>query len=350
MTHTTDSQTVVPIAHGALEESIRYRLGQRRLTHGTPGPLAPLEILALRLALIQNQAKPRIKQAQLVIFGGDHGLAVDVVAPSHLQDSVALINDILTSKVPLAVLAHQRGMTTRVVDCGLATDLTAQPGMLARKIAHGTRNCRLAAAMSVAQVQAAIRAGQDIVEALPGNLLACVGLGTGSHAVASLVISQITGVSLAELIHASTSAPEGVGTNADDPHLKKLRLIQKNQNRHGTIEDPIEVLAAFGGFETAMMVGAMIAAAKRRHPLMVEGMNASAAMLIAHRLTGSLGDYCFVAGHHAQPSGMETIYSQIGAQTLPYIGLDGIDGTQIPLTLPLLEAAAALLSDVQDAV
>ncbi len=359
MTHTIDAQppamTVAPIAHGALEESIRYRLGQRRLAHGTPGPLAPLEVLALRLALIQNHAKPRLKQPQLVIFGGDHGLAVDVVAPSHLQDSVALINDILSSRVPLAVLAHQRGMTTRVVDCGLATDLDAQPGMLARKIAHGTRNCRLASAMSVAQVQAAIRAGQDIVEALPGNLLACVGLGTGSDAVASLVMSQLTGINLAELMPTTVSPtpisiPEAMAPHADDPHLKKLRLIQKNQNRHGPIEDPIEVLAAFGGFETAMMVGAMMAAAKRRHTLMIEGCNASAAMLVAHRLTGSLGPYCFVANPPALPPGMTTLYDQVGAQTLPHIGLDGIDGTQIPLTLPLLEAASALLSDVQDSI
>lgn len=338
MTHTMDTQQVVPILDAALEESIRYRLGQRRLVHSTPGPLAPLENLALRLALIQNQPRPRLRQAQLVIFGGDHGLAVDVVTHSHLQDSIGLINDILTSKLPLAVLAHQRGMTTRVVDCGLATDLPAQPGVLARKIAHGTRNCRVAQAMTVAQVQAAIRAGQDIVESLPGNVLACVGLGTGSQVVAALVISQLSGLALADLIQA-------------DAPLKKLLMIQKNQNRHGPIEDPIDILAAFGGFETAVMVGAMMAAAKRRHTVMVEGLNACAAMLIGHRLTGSLGDYCFVAGSdtpHSMQPGLAAIISKVGAQALPSVGLDGIDGTQLPLTLPLLEAAAALLSDVQD--
>ncbi|MEX8496413.1 nicotinate-nucleotide--dimethylbenzimidazole phosphoribosyltransferase [Leptothrix ochracea] len=343
-THPIDAQPmVVPIADAALEESIRYRLGQRRLAHGTPGPLAPLEMLALRLALIQKQPHPRIKQAQLVIFGGDHGLAVDVVAPSHIQDSIGLIDDILASRVPLPVLAHQRGMTTRIVDCGLATDLAAQPGVLARKIAHGTRNCRMAAAMTVAQVQAAIRAGQDIVEALPGNLLACVGLGTGSHAVAALTLAQVAGFPLVELTHTDGNA------GIQESHLKKLSLIQKNQNRHGLIEDPIEVLAAFGGFETAMMVGAMLAAAKQRHTLMVEGLNACAAMLVAHRLSGhAMGDYCFVASPPSQPSWIETLIGKVGAQGLPSIGLDGIDGTQLPLTLPLLEAASALLSDVQD--
>lgn len=343
--------TVASTAAPDLEAAVRTRLIDLRIAqHAHPGPFEPLEVLALRLALIQQHPRPRLRQPQLVIFAGDHGLAVEV-ADAVPCDTEGIVSDLLDSRLPLPVLAHLQGITTHVVDCGLANTVETRPGMLARKIAHGTRNCRFAHAMTQQQVQAAMRAGRDIVDALPGNVLACAGLGMGSHAVSALLLSQLTGLALEDIVQPRGADP----TNSlRDPHLSLLRQIQRSQNRHAALDNPLEALAAFGGFETAMMVGAMIAAASRRHLLILEGLNACAALAVAERIAGPVGEYVMVAsrfptqtpGAHDRP-GLEAALSILQAQALPDLHLQGIDGTGIPMSWPWVQAAASLLSDVQ---
>jgi nicotinate-nucleotide--dimethylbenzimidazole phosphoribosyltransferase len=346
--------TVASTVQPDLEAAVRTRLIDLRIAqHAHPGPFEPLEMLALRLALIQQHPRPRLRQPQLVIFAGDHGLAVEV-ADAVPCDTESIVGDLLDSRLPLPVLAHLQGVTTHVVDCGLANTVETRPGMLARKIAHGTRNCRFAQAMTQQQVQAAMRAGRDIVDALPGNVLACAGLGMGSHAVSALLLSQLTGLALDDIILPRGADP----TNSlREQHLNLLRQIQRSQNRHAALDNPLEALAAFGGFETAMMVGAMIAAASRRHLLIIEGLNACAALAVAERIAGPVGEYAMVAsrlptqasGPGDRPGGHEVALSILQAQALPEMHLQGIDGTGIPLSWPWVQAAASLLSDVQPA-
>lgn len=346
--------TVVSTADPALEATVQTRLIDLRIAqHAHPGPFEPLEVLALRLALIQQHPRPRLRQPQLVIFAGDHGLAVEV-ADAVPCDTEGIVSDLLESRLPLPVLAHLQGITTHVVDCGLANTVETRPGMLARKIAHGTRNCRVAQAMTQQQVQAAMRAGRDIVDALPGNVLACAGLGMGSHAVSALLLSQLTGLALDDIIQSRSADP----TNSlREHHLHLLRQIQRSQNRHAALDNPLEALAAFGGFETAMMVGAMIAAASRRHLLIIEGLNACAALAVAERIAGPVGEYAMVAsrfptqvaGTGDRPGGHEVALSILQAQALPDLHLQGIDGTGIPMSWPWVQAAASLLSEVQSA-
>jgi len=158
---------IVPTAHPQLEEALRFKLERRVATAGGLGELVPL---ALRLGLIQGTLRPRLRQPQLLLFAGDHGLAVDLNPPQH-HSTAAQIEDLLACRVPLPVFAHQQGMTLDIVDCGLASAMPARPGMLLRKIAHGTRNGRVTAAMTLDQVNAALRAGMEIAKALPGNVL-----------------------------------------------------------------------------------------------------------------------------------------------------------------------------------
>ena len=120
--------------------------------------------------------------------------------------------------------------------------------LLMRKIAHGTRNARVGPAMSVDQAQAAIRAGMEIGQSLPGNVLACAGLGVGSHESAALILSRLTGAPVRELLLAHPQMDPNLLT-----HL--LAVTQGAQGRHRDVTDPVEVLAAFGGFDIAMMTG-----------------------------------------------------------------------------------------------
>jgi nicotinate-nucleotide--dimethylbenzimidazole phosphoribosyltransferase len=335
--HSDRRTMIVPTAKPALEQALRLKLSRRRPVTGSLGELEPL---AVRLGLIQDSLRPRLRQPQLLLFAGDHGLAVDVGTPGA-RSTAQEVDNILSGRVPVAPFSHLQGLTLNVVDCGLAEPVPQRPGLMARKIAHGTRNCRVVQAMTVDQVHAAIRAGMEIADTLPGNVMACAGVGVGSHEVAALVISRITSLAVRDMI-----SPDAAGMPTE-PLARALVVLQGAQTRHANVVDPVEVLAAFGGFETAMMVGAMLVAATKRHLIMVDGMTACAALVVASRIAAPVTDYCVFCRSHGH-KGLDVVLSAFQATALLELGMSSIDGTGVTLAWPLVHSAAALLTEVAE--
>jgi nicotinate-nucleotide--dimethylbenzimidazole phosphoribosyltransferase len=343
---TDNPPLIASTAKPSLEQALRLKLARRVPVTGGHGEL---ETLAVRLGLMQNRLRPRLRQPQLLIFVGDHGLAVDLgvdASRGPQRSSADQVSDLIASRVPLPVFAHQQGINLQIVDSGLATSLRGRPGVLLRKIAHGTRNCRVTQAMSIDQVNAAIRAGMEITDTLAGNALGCAGLGVGGNEAAALVISRLTKLTLHDILRPRNHDLH----SADDGEFeRRLANLQAAQARHAACEDPVEVLAAFGGFEIAMMVGAMLAAAHKRHLILVDGIAACAALLVAARIGGPLPEYCVFCRSTAHP-GLDAVLAGFQATALLELGLDGMDGTGITLTWPLISAAASLLSDVAEII
>ena len=119
--------------------------------------------------------------------------------------------------------------------------------------------------MSLELAHAAIRAGMEIADALPGNVVACAGIGVGSQESAALLLSRLSTVRLQDLL------ASGRETRQED-FDRLVNLLQSAQTRHKDVSDPVEVLAAFGGFEIAMMVGLMLVAGSKRHLLIIDGL------------------------------------------------------------------------------
>lgn len=329
---------IAPTSNALLERALRDKLARRGETTGSLGQLEPL---ALRIGLMQNTLKPRFRDPQVVVFAADHGLAVDGLAEGERGSSTRdQVQQLLRGQLPLAVFARIQGMALSVVDAGIAEPLPAHERLLVRKIAHGTRNARASAAMSVEQAHAAIRAGMEIGDALRGNVVACAGIGVGSRESAALVLSRLSDAPVRELLHT------GPGMNAE--WLTHLMVVAQNaQGRHRDVADPVEVVAAFGGFEIAMMVGLMLVAASKRHLLLVDGMAACAALMVASRIAAAVTDYCVFCrsqGHE----GLDTALRLFRASALLELGMDSTDGTGATLAWPLLRSAAALLTEVAE--
>ncbi|MEY8875603.1 MAG: nicotinate-nucleotide--dimethylbenzimidazole phosphoribosyltransferase [Leptothrix sp. (in: b-proteobacteria)] len=327
---------IASTARPSLAQALQLKLDRRSAISGRMGELEPL---AVRLGLIQNTLRPRLRQPQLLVFAGDHGLAVDLATPAE-RTSATRVDDVLQARVPLPVFAHHQGLTLNLVDAGLATPMPVTPGVLARKIAHGTRNCRMAQAMSHEQLRAALRAGSEIADALPGNVLGCAALGLGSVEAAALVISRVTGLPLRQILNAGD-------TMASMTLEHHMVILQVALARHSAAEDPIEVLGAFGGFETAMMVGAMLRAAEKRHLILVDGLPACAALIVASHIASAMTDYC-VFCRSSNHAGLDRVLAAFHSTALLALGMDSLDGTGIALSWPLLAAAASLLSDLTD--
>jgi nicotinate-nucleotide--dimethylbenzimidazole phosphoribosyltransferase len=224
-----------------------------------------------------------------------------------------------------------------VVDAGLAEELGPHPALMQRKIAFGTRSSRVASAMSVDQAHAAIRAGMEIADSLPGNVLACAGIGVGAHESASLVISRLADAPLESL----------VSSGDEPPSSTLMSVLDSARSRHHAVTDPVEVLAAFGGFEVAMMVGAMLVAASKRSLIMVDGMSACAALLVAARIASPATDYALFCRSHNHP-GLDQALALFHSSALLELGMDATDGTGATLAWPLVQAAAALLTEVAE--
>jgi len=208
--------------------------------------------------------------------------------------------------------------------------------MHARKIAHGTRNARVGKAMSIEQVQAAIRAGLEIGESLDGNAVACAGIGVGSEQSAALVLSALSKVPVWEFISTVPSMPEGLLDHT-------ILVLESARQRHIELTDPIDLLAALGGFEVAMMMGLMLSAAARRFVIIPDGLPACAALMAASAVAPAVVDYCVHArSNHLR--GLDRALSLFEASISAEVGTDAIDGTGATLTWPLVSVAASLLA------
>jgi nicotinate-nucleotide--dimethylbenzimidazole phosphoribosyltransferase len=335
--HNAAQSLIAPTSNQALERALRDKLQRRGETIGSLGELEPL---ALRIGLIQDTLRPRFEHPQVVVFAGDNGLAVEGLPAPPGQSTAERVWQVLSGQLPLSVFASTQGLSVSVVDAGVSERLPPHERLLMRKIAHGTRNARVGPAMTIEQAQAAIRAGMEIGQSLPGNVLACAGMGVGSHECAALILSRLTGAPVRELL---VSHPQMDNTLLT--HL--LAVTQSAQARHRDVADPVEVLAAFGGFDIAMMTGAMLVAAGRRHLIMVDGLPACAAVMVASRIAAPVIDYCVFCrshGHH----GLDYALNLFHSSALLELGMDSTDGTGATLAWPLVRAAAALLTEVAE--
>ena len=320
-----------------LEQALRKKLAR---SAETTGGLGELEALAVRLGLIQNTLKPRFRTPQITIFAADHGLAVEGISIAGNQSTALLAHQLLTSQLPLAVFSRIQGLEMSVVDCGVSESVAPHARLLARKIAHGTRNARVTSAMSLDQAHAAIRAGMEIADSLVGNAVVCAGIGVGSHESAALVLARLSGANLSDLLISGPDMEE-----ANLAHL--LAVLNGAQARHKDVTEPVEVLAAFGGFEMAMMVGVMLVAGSKRHLIVVDGMPACAALMVAARIAPAVTDYCVYCRSHSH-HGLDQALSLFHASALLELGMESTDGTGATLAWPLVRSAAALLTEVAE--
>jgi nicotinate-nucleotide--dimethylbenzimidazole phosphoribosyltransferase len=126
-----------------------------------------------------------------------------------------------------------------------------------------------------------------------------------------------------------------------------MAVLMAAMARHRDIIEPVEVLAAFGGFEVAVMVGVILMAASKRHLLMIDGVPACAALMVASRIAPAVTDYCvFCRSHHHR--GLDQALHLFSASALLEIGMEATDGTGATLAWPLVRSAAALLTEVSE--
>ena len=307
-----------------------------------PGSLGRLEILALQLGLVQNTLAPRLAKPHILVCAGDHGAATAGVSAYPQDVTWQMVENFLAGGAAINVLARQAGITLTVVDSGVNHQFGARPDLIDAKVAPGTANYLEGPAMSAAQRDAAMDHGARMVRALAEggcNVLGFGEMGIGNTASASLITHCLTGASLATCV--------GRGTGLDDAGLERKRMLlaQALPRYTGAKDDALAVLAQFGGFEIAMLAGAMLAAAEQRMLLLIDGFIVTAALLVAARISPAILGYCVFA-HLSDEAGHAVQLKHLDAKPLLQLGMRLGEGTGAALAYPLVLAAAAFLNEM----
>jgi nicotinate-nucleotide--dimethylbenzimidazole phosphoribosyltransferase len=312
------------------------------------GALGLLEKLALQIGLIQQSLSPQLNAPQLLVFAGDHGAAAAGVSAYPQEVTWQMVENFLAGGAAINVFCRQNGLALAVVDAGVAHDFAPCAGLIDAKIARGTANYLETAAMSPAQCAEALRRGAELVRARAAtgcNVLALGEMGIGNTASASLITHCLTGAPLPDCV--------GRGTGLDDAGLSRKQVLLGRalaryraaggaNTPHGA---PLSVLAEFGGFEIAMMAGAVLAAAEARMLLLIDGFIVTSALLVAARLAPAVLDYC-VFCHHSAEAGHRAQLAALKAEALLDLGLRLGEGTGAALAYPLIEAAVNFLNEM----
>jgi nicotinate-nucleotide--dimethylbenzimidazole phosphoribosyltransferase len=326
---------ITPIADADLQTRLQHKIDHKTKPLGA---LGRLEGLALQLGLIQRSETVALTQPQIVVFAADHGVAAEGVSAFPQAVTVQMVGNMLAGGAAINVFARQHGFALQVVDAGVAADLRAHPQLLQRKVAFGTRNLCVEPAMTQDEALTALHAGMQVVRDLSGNVVAFGEMGIANTSAAALLLARLAGVPLIDAT--------GRGTGLDDTQLAhKQGVLARALARNPAATEPLQALADLGGFEIAMMTGAMLQAAGERRVVLVDGFIAGAAALVAHALVPAARDY-LVFCHRSAERGHDLLLAHLDAQALLALDLRLGEGSGALLAWPLVQSAAAFLNEM----
>ncbi|MCG8275584.1 nicotinate-nucleotide--dimethylbenzimidazole phosphoribosyltransferase [Stenotrophomonas sp. NLF4-10] len=317
---------------------------QRQLTK-PEGALGRLETLAIELAALQGRERPRAARVPVLVFAGDHGIAARGVSAYPAEVTVQMLRNFAAGGAAIAVLARELGLPLHVWDVGSLADAPV-PGVVCDKPRRGTDDFSVGPAMAPADLDAAFAAAQRAVAAAcadGADLLLLGEMGIGNTTAASALAAVLGPLPLEGMV--------GAGTGLDAPRVaRKQQLVAQALALHGAAVDAAaipgrEALRRVGGLEIAALAAAMIAAAQRGVPVLVDGFIVSAAALAAVRINPSLRPWLLFS-HRSAECGHARVLDCLQAEPLLQLDLRLGEGSGAALALPLLRLACALHNDM----
>jgi nicotinate-nucleotide--dimethylbenzimidazole phosphoribosyltransferase len=304
------------------------------------GALGMLEVVALQIGMIQQTLTPRLVNPTMLIFAGDHGIVDSGVSPYPQEVTAQMVLNFLQGGAAINVFSTQNNLRLRVVDSGVNFQFEPSVNLMDAKIALGTCNFYNASAMTLSQCEQALTRAAEIVndQIYDGcNVFGFGEMGIGNTSSASCLMSILCNLPIEQCV--------GRGTGLDDVGLvHKTKILSQAINYHGLKGgDAMLVLATFGGFEIAMMVGAMLQAASKQCTLLIDGFITTAALLVAAKLQPNILHYCIFT-HSSNESGHKIMLDYLQVKPLLNIDLRLGEGTGAALAYPLVLASVNFLN------
>jgi len=323
------------------EAMAQARARQDQLTK-PQGSLGRLEEISVQIAGITGNPRPKLQHKAIVTMAGDHGVVAQGVSAFPQEVTPQMVVNFLHGGAAINVLARHVGARVVVVDMGVAADMSSFDGLVIKKVGYGTHDFTQGPAMTREQAIQAILAGAEVVEDEIEQGLDILGtgeMGIGNTTPATAIAAVLTGKSPDEIT--------GPGTGLDAEGIqRKIEAIKRgiavNQPQ---ADDALDVLSKVGGFEIAGLAGAMLAAARNRRPVVVDGFISTAAAMIALALAPDLRPY-LIAAHRSQERGHDAMLEWLGLEPVLDLGLRLGEGTGAALAIGIADAACKLLDEM----
>lgn len=329
---------VKPLDKEAMAEALKR---QNDLTK-PQGSLGQLESLSVQIAGIKGNPRPRFIHKVIFTLAGDHGVTKEGVSAYPSEVTPQMVYNFLRGGAAINVLARYVGARVVIADLGVASILERHPDLKDRKVAMGTRNMAKGPAMNREEAIRSIEAGMELVEAELSkgvDILGTGDMGIGNTTASSAITAVLTG--------ADAAAVTGRGTGVDDKGWeRKVKVIQKalELNRPDP-KDAIDVLSKVGGFEIGGIAGVILAGARYRIPVVLDGFISGAAALIAASLSPQVKPF-LIASHQSVEEGHRIILDHLGLKPLLNLGLRLGEGTGAALGISLVEASLKILDEM----
>ena len=317
------------------DESAGARAKERWDSIAKPlGSLGLLEDAVVKIAKIQRTENVHISKRCAVVMCADNGVVCEGVTQSDSSVTAMCADEMVRGCSSVNIIARSVNGDVLTVDIGVAGKTSA----LDRKIAAGTRNMAVGAAMSREEAERAVMTGIGIMreQKRAGTDIVVTGeMGIGNTTASAAITSVMLGLPPGEVT--------GRGAGLDDTRLAhKIKGIE----RAIAVNDPdphdaLDVLAKVGGFDIAGMAGLFIGGAETGIPVVIDGAISAAAALIAERLVPGCKDYMLASHVSAEPVG-KLLLDALGLRPLITAEMRLGEGTGGLMLLPLLDCACAV--------
>ena len=306
-----------------------------------PGSLGMLENIAVRLAAMQGCDQPRLENIHITIFAADHGIAAEGVSAFPQAVTAEMVKNFAAGGAAVNVLARQVKARFEVVDVGLLQPVDL-PNVTAHRAGCGTDNFKLGPAMSSAQLDIALAAGESAVARalnFAADLFIGGEMGIANTCSASAVAAALLAIPACEITGA------GTGLNHQQIAHKAAIIEQALHIHQKRLNTPLAILQNLGGFEIAALTAAYLAAAQRGLPVLVDGFISSVAALMATRISPDCGAWFFY-GHRSEEKGHKIVLEVLAAEPILNLHMRLGEASGAVMAVPILQMACNLHNEM----
>lgn len=332
-------QAITPAVNEKLEASVQQRLDSLTKPRGS---LGRLERVVIDYSLARGTADWTLPRKSLFVFCGDHGIVEEGVSAYPQDVTFQMVQNFISGGAAINVLCRQNDIDPVIVDMGVNHTFDDGRGIVNRKVAPGTKSFLREPAMTREQAVQSIEAGIALAGAaarLQYGLLAIGEMGIGNTTSASAITAVLANRPAVEVV--------GPGAGLTDKQLdhKTRVLVKALEARDVDGDDPVGVLAAVGGFEIGGMCGFLLGAAAARVPVAVDGFIATAAALLAVRLSPPVRDYLFLSHRSAEP-GHRVALEALNREPLLSLEMRLGEGTGAAIAVGVIASALRLYREM----
>ncbi len=301
------------------------------------GSLGLLETAVEKIAAITGSENVELSKRSVVVMCADNGVVCEGVTQTDSSVTALCAKAIAEGTSNINVLSDIYNAKVMAVDIGIDRDVKCK-NLLDRKIAYGTKNIAVGAAMTIEQAERAITVGMDIVRDLKNegvDIIITGEMGIGNTTTSAALASVLLG------LPPKTVTGRGAGLDSAGLERKIAAVERAIAVNLPDKENPLELLAKLGGFDIAGMVGLFLGGAYYHIPVVIDGVISAVSAFIAYKMNPLAKEFMMASHVSGEPSG-KMLLDGIGLKPLITAEMRLGEGTGGIMLLPLLDGALAV--------